>query len=69
MDIESGITLGRLYSLSGCPGVWLVICSVHVTKESVVMVVWLSFIEDGVDLGEAVLGDPLVDAEGACVAE
>ena len=59
----------RTVGLSGCPGVWLVICSVHVTKESVVMVVWLSFNEDGVDLGEVVLGNPLVDAEGACVVE
>ena len=59
----------RTVGLSGCPGIWLVICCVHVTKESVVMVVWFSFIEDGVHLGEAVLGDPLVDAERACVVE
>ena len=59
----------RTVGLSGCPRVGLVICCLYMTKESLVMVIWLSFVEDGVHLGEAVLGDPLVDAERACVVE
>ena len=39
------------------------------TKQSVVMVIWLSLVEDGVHLSKGELSDPLVDAEGTGVVE
>ena len=39
------------------------------TKQSVVMIIWLSLVKDGVHLSEDELSDPLVDAEGTGVVE